>query len=400
MFNVEKIKKQFPLFNNHPELVYLDNAATTQKPQVVIDAMVDYYTQYNANIHRGLYSFGEQATQKYEDARATIARFIGAQPHEIIFVKNTTEGINLVASSWAMQHVHADDQIMLTEYEHHANMLPWQRIAQANSAHLRYIPVQRDGQLDYHLLQKHIVGTKLLSFSAVSNVTGLYADIARLVYAARSVNARVLLDAAQLIAHERIDVKALDVDFMVFSGHKIFGPTGVGVLYIKGGVECQMVPYQLGGTMVFEVDLHHATYVKSPHMFEAGTPPIAQIIGLAAALDWLNNQDMIRIHAYEVMLINRLLDGLERMSHITVIGAIDQLRKKSSLVSFVVKGMHGHDVAAYLDRANIAVRAGHHCAQPFAKKLGIDASVRVSVACYNTLDDINALLKQLECLRA
>lgn len=400
MFNVHDIKKQFPIFKKHPSLVYLDNAATTQKPQIVIDAIVAYYTEYNANIYRGLYNFGEQATQQYEDARATIARFIGAQPHEIVFVKNTTEGINLVASSWAMQHLHAGDSIALTEYEHHANMLPWQRIAHAKKAHLHYIPISRDGQLDYHALEKYITSdTKLVACCAVSNATGIHVDIARLVQAARAVGALVLLDAAQLVAHECIDVKAMDVDFMVFSGHKIFGPTGIGILYIKGGIEQQMVPYQVGGATVFEVDWYHTTFAKSPHMFEAGTPPIAQAIGLGAAINWLQQQDIPKIHAHETMLINHLLDGLKAMDHIAIVGSVEQLRKNSSLVSFVVDNMHGHDVAAYLSTVDIAVRAGHHCAQPLAKKLGIDASVRASVACYNTIDDINRLLTQLTSMK-
>lgn len=399
MFNPYAIKKQFPIFKNHSQLVYLDNAATTQKPQAVIDAMIAYYTHYTANVGRGLYSFGEQATQSYESARATVAHFIGAQPHEIVFVKNATEGINLVASSWAMQHVHAGDAIALTEYEHHANMLPWQRVVHDNKAHLNYIPICHDGQLDYHALAKYITsGTKLLACSSVSNATGMYADIAQLVQRARAVGALVLLDAAQQIAHERIDVKALDVDFMVFSGHKIFGPTGIGVLYIKDGIQKEMIPYQVGGATVFEVDWHHTTFAQSPYMFEAGTPPIAQAIGLAAALDWLLAQDFVGMHAHEITLINQLVDGLQAMPHITVIGCQQQLRKNSSLVSFVVKDMHGHDVAAYLNNAYIAVRAGHHCAQPLAKKMGIDASVRASVACYNTPQDINKLLAQLSYL--
>lgn len=396
---IKKIKSQFPLFQKHPGLVYLDNAATTHKPQVVIDAMVDYYTGYNANIHRGIYSSGEQATSQYEDSRATVAHFLGANTDEIVFVKNSTEGINLVAFSYGLQHIGPGDQILLTEYEHHANILPWQRLAQTVGATVAYIPVLDDGTLDYQAID-HLVSskTKLIACTAVSNVTGAHTDVTRIVNAARKVGARVLLDATQLVAHESVDVKKLDIDFLVFSGHKLYGPTGIGVLYMKKQLADQMVPYQLGGAMVFDVDWHHAQYAKAPYKFEAGTPPIASAIGLSAAIKWIKTHDIKAIAQHEHALIRMLVDALITMPYIRIVGPIKQLQTKGHMVSFVVEGMHAHDVAAYLNDAQIAVRAGHHCAQPLAKKLGIDASVRVSVGCYNTVDDIRLLIDKLSAL--
>ncbi len=390
------IKDQFPIFKKHPSLIYLDNAATTQKPQAVIDAVVDFYTDYNANIHRGVYTFGEQATQNYEEARATVANFIGAQQDEIVFVKNATEGINLVAMAWGAQHIKVGDTIVLTEYEHHANLLPWQRLAQQTGATLQFIPVHDDGALDYSKLDTVITAeTKLVAFSAISNVTGSYAHSKRIIDAAHKVGAKVLIDAAQLVAHERVDVAKLDVDFMVFSGHKLFGPTGIGVLYIKKLLQDQMVPYQVGGGVVFDVDWQQTHYAQGPHRFEAGTPPIAQAIGLAAAIDWLKQQDLEAIAAHEAALMQQLLEGLERLPQIKILGAVEHLKNKGHLVSFVLDGVHAHDVAAFLNQADIAVRAGHHCAQPLAKRLGVDASVRVSIACYNTQEDIQLLLDKL-----
>ena len=394
------IKNQFPIFKKHPSLIYLDNAATTQKPQEVIDALVDYYTDYNANIHRGIYTFGEQATEQYEKSRATVADFIGAQKDEIVFVKNATEGINLVASAWGLEHIKAGDNIVLTEYEHHANLLPWQRLAQQTGATLHIIPVHDDGTLDYQRIDTVITEkTKLVAFSAVSNVIGAYAHSKLIIDAAHKVGAKVLMDAAQLVAHESVNVKQLDVDFMVFSGHKLFGPTGIGVLYIKKALQQEMVPYQVGGGMVFDVDWQQTHYAQGPHKFEAGTPPIAQAIGLAAAINWFKKQDLKSIAEHETSLMCMLLEGLECLPGVRIFGPIEQLKHKGHLVSFVVDGFHAHDVAAFLNQADIAVRAGHHCAQPLAKRLGVDASVRVSLACYNTQQDIKLLLDKLKNLK-
>lgn len=400
--NIEQIRNQFPIFENKKDkpFIYLDNAATTQKPQVMIDAIVDFYTKHNANIHRGIYTFGEQATQLYEDARATVAQTIGAQPDEIVFVKNATEGINLVAYSWAMQHIKKGNEILLTQYEHHANLLPWQRVAQKTGAKLKFLPVHDDGTLAYEQLPKFVSNhAKLIACSALSNVTGAKTEIATLAKVAHKVGAKLLIDAAQLIAHDTVDVKKENIDFLVFSGHKVFGPTGIGVLYIKKELQDSMVPYQLGGGMVFDVDWYKANYLNGPQKFEAGTPPIAQAIGLAAALQWLQKQNMHDIQQHESALMKQLISGLQAIPAIRILGPIEQLKKQGHLLSFVVEGMHAHDVAAFLSDYGIAVRAGHHCVQPLAKKWNIDASVRVSLACYNTSNEIDQLVKNMEKIK-
>lgn len=398
------LRNQFPIFKNKEALnepfVYLDNAATTQKPQIMIDTLVDFYTKHNANIHRGVYAFAESATQCYEDARATVAQLIGAHTDEVIWTKNATEGINLVAFSWAQQQLKAGDEILLTEYEHHANLLPWQRVAQQTGATLKFVPVLPDGTLDYAALQTLITDrTKLVSCTAVSNVTGVYTDLKRIIQAARSVGAKILIDASQLLAHERVDVSALDIDFLVFSGHKIYGPTGIGVVYIKRSLQADMIPYQLGGGMVFDVDWHTVRFATGPQKFEAGTPPIADAIACAAAMKWLYAHDMHTIREQETKLLCMLIEGLQKMPQVHLLGPVEQLKTTSHLVSFVVEGMHAHDVAAFLSSRGIAVRAGHHCVQPFAKKLQIEASVRVSLACYTTADDIAALLQIMQTLK-
>ena len=398
------LRNQFPIFKNKEALnepfVYLDNAATTQKPQIMIDSLVDFYTNYNANIHRGVYSFGEAATQRYEDARATVAQLVGAQKDEVVWVKNATEGINLVAFSWATQHLKAGDEILLTEYEHHANLLPWQRVAQQTGATLKFLPVLHNGTLDYAALSTLITDrTKLVACSAVSNVTGAHTDLKKIINAARIVGAKVLIDASQLLAHERIDVTASDIDFLVFSGHKVYGPTGIGVTYIRRELQQIMVPYQLGGGMVFDVDWHEVRFATGPQKFEAGTPPIADAIACAETLRWLYAHDMHRIQEHETHLLNFLIKGLQKMPQVSLLGPVEQLKLSGHLVSFVVHDMHAHDVAAFLSNHGIAVRAGHHCVQPLAKKLRIEASVRVSLACYTTEHDVAYFLQIMQTLK-
>lgn len=398
------MRNNFPIFKNKEKkqepFIYLDNAATTQKPQIMIDALVNFYAHDNANIHRGIYPFAEQATQRFEQARATIAACIGAQSDEIVWVKNATEGINLIAFSWAAQHVKPGDEILVTEYEHHANLLPWQRVAQQTGARLIFLPVLPDGTLAYDLLPTLISPrTKLIACAAVSNVTGAHTDLPNIIAAARAVHAKVLVDAAQLLAHERIDVAALDIDFLVFSGHKVYGPTGIGVAYIKRALQEDMVPYQLGGGMVFEVDWQHAQFAKGPHKFEAGTPPIADALALAAAMQWLYAHDMQEIRAYEAMLLRKLIAGLQLMPRVRLLGPISRLQEKGHLISFVVDDMHAHDVAAFLGYHHIAVRAGHHCVQPLAKKWQISASVRMSLACYNTTDEIEQVIAIMQTMK-
>lgn len=401
---MKNIQKDFPLFkhtiNGNP-IIYFDNASTTQKPQAVLDALMDFYTTKNANVHRSVYTLGEQATQAYEDARAVVARWINADPSEIVFTRSTTESINLVASTWGPCVVQESDSIVITELEHHSNLVPWQILAYKMDASLKYIPVDKDGMLKLKGLSKTITKrTKMVSLSHVSNALGVHNPIQEIIDAAHEVGAYVLIDAAQSVAHQPIDVKKMDCDFLAFSGHKILGPTGIGVLYIKKDIAHMMPPYQVGGGMVQEVDFKETFWRPAPLLFEAGTPAIAQAIGLAAAITYLEHTvDWAALRAHEAALCTRLIEGLSEIKGVRLLGPLDQLKKVGHMVSFVVDGMHPHDVAAYLDQYGICVRAGHHCAQPLAKKLGIEASVRVSFYCYNTMDEVEKFLKVMGQLK-
>ncbi len=396
-------RDDFPILNqtvNDKPLCYVDNASTTQKPQAVLDAIIHFYTTNNANIYRGIHAFGEKATTLYENTRSLVAQFIGAHhADEIIFTRNTTESINFVAETWAMQHITKNDEIVLTELEHHANLLPWQRVAQKTGAQLKFIPVLPDGSLDYATIQNIITPrTKLVAFSPISNALGTHVDTQLLIKHAREIGAKILIDAAQLVPHQKINVSQLDCDFLAFSGHKMLGPTGVGVLYIKKELHEIIPPYNVGGGIVFEANWHNATWLKSPHKYEAGTPPIAQVIGLGAAIEYLKKIDFEHLAKYEAALCAQLIDGLSQMPKITILGPIEQLRQKGHLVSFLVKNVHAHDVAAYLDQNGIFVRAGHHCAQPLAKKLGFDACTRISFYLYNTPQEVDRIIKTLDIL--
>jgi cysteine desulfurase/selenocysteine lyase len=395
------IYKDFPFFTQHGKqpIIYLDNAATTHKPQVVIDALVDFYTTSYGTVHRGVYTSGEHATTLYEDARATVAAFIGADTDEIIFTKNATEGINTVAYAWALHTLQPGDEILLSQYEHHANLLPWQRIAQARDAFIRFIPLNADGTLNLSTLDELVTPvTKLIAVSALSNVTGARTDLARIKQSADRVGAKMLVDAAQLIAHDTVNVHELAIDFLVFSGHKVYGPTGIGVLYCKRATMHEMQPFQVGGGTVFQATYTDATYLEGPHRFEAGTPAIAAAIGLAAALRYLQKFSMRDIKVHEARLTRTAIDALTQFPAITCIGPMDELKEQGHILTFVVRGFHPHDVAAFLSERGIAVRAGHHCAQPLAEMLGIGASVRISFAIYNKLEDVHALVSALKSL--
>lgn len=395
------IYKDFPFFTHHGKqpIIYLDNAATTHKPQVVIDAIVHFYTQAYGTVHRGIYTSGEHATSLYEDARATVAAFIGADADEIIFTKNATEGINTVAYAWAMHTLQPGDEILLSQYEHHANLLPWQRVAHARGAHIRFIPIHTDGTLNLTKIDELVTPkTKLIAVSALSNVTGARTDLVRIKQAADRVGAKMLVDAAQLIAHDAVDVHALAIDFLVFSGHKVYGPTGIGVLYCKRTTMQTMQPFQVGGGTVFQASYTDATYLIGPHRFEAGTPAIAAAIGLAAALRYVQKFSMQDIKSHEAALTRMAIDALTQFPEITCLGPLDQLKVQGHLLTFVVHGYHPHDVAAYLSERGIAVRAGHHCAQPLAEILGVGASVRISFAIYNKSEDVHALITALKSL--
>jgi cysteine desulfurase/selenocysteine lyase len=398
---MHNFRSNFPILHipyRGKQLIYLDNAATTHKPQAVIDAVTHFYTHDNATVYRGVYHLAEHATSMYEQARANVASFIGAHaPAEIVFTSGTTESINLVAATWA-QSLRASDEIVISELEHHANILPWQALVQSKGIILKFIPVLPNGMLDLSLLPRLLTHkTKLVAVTHISNALGTHNDIRAIIQAAHAVGAKVLVDAAQSVAHQQLNVVELDVDFLAFSGHKIFGPCGIGVLYVKQELHQELPPYKRGGGMVYEADFSSSSFLDFPHRLEAGTPPIAAAIGLSAAIDYMRaNIDYDVLQRHEAHLTAALIDGLVAIKRIRVLGPVEQLRSHGSIVSFVIDDMHPHDVAAYLDQFGICVRAGHHCAQPLAKKMGIEASVRVSFAVYNTMEEVEALLKALQ----
>lgn len=395
--------KDFPLLQKQIQgqtLTYLDSAATSQKPQQVIDAELNFYTTHNANVHRAVYELGEEATKLYEQARAKVAHFIHAKHvSEIVFTRSTTESINLVASTWAQEHIFAGDEIVVSELEHHSNLIPWQQLAIKKGARLCFIPVDHGGTLNLTNLQAIITKkTKLVAIAQVSNAVGVYNAIKTITQVAKYVGAKVVIDAAQSVPHRLVNVQELGCDFLAFSGHKMLGPTGIGVLYIKKELHDQTPPYQFGGGMVFEAGIDTASFLSAPYKFEAGTPAIAQAVGLGVAIDYLTQYKPEEIQAHSAHLCRHLIDGLLEISSVEILGDIDYMKKRGNLVSFVVKGYHPHDVAAYLSSLGICVRAGHHCAQPFAKRLGLDSSVRASFYGYNSVSDVDALLEALNKL--
>ncbi len=390
---MDDLKKQFPMLVQE-SFSYLDSASTTQKPQQVLDAIQYAYTTYNANPGRGIYQLSEKATEQYESARATVAQFIGAQSHEIVFTGNATAGINLIAQGWARTHLKAGDEILITELEHHSNLMPWQRVAKETGAVLKYIPILPNGSLDMSLIDVLITErTKMVACTHSSNAIGTLVDVETIIGRAKKVGAHTLIDACQAVPHQTVDVSQMGCDLLVFSGHKLLGPTGIGVLYINESVQDAVVPLSLGGGQPFEVTWHSYSLRKAPQKFEAGTPPFIQAMGLAAAIAFLQEQvsfDALREH--EAALCARLVDGFSSIKQVTVLGPVEQLKTQGHLVTFVVDGMHPHDVAAALDRHGVAVRAGHFCAQPLFAKLGYDGAVRASFYCYTASDDIDRLL--------
>lgn len=383
------------------QIIYFDNAATTHKPQQVIDAITHFYAHEYATVGRGLYTLAERATTRYEQARATVARFLGARDaKEIVFTHGATDGINMVAAAWARTHITAGDTIVVTELEHHSNLLVWQRLVAQRGAKLVILPVRRDGRLAMDkaatLIDEH---TKLVAVSHVSNTLGTSVDVVHLADMAHAVGARILVDASQSVPHGGVNVQELKCDMLVFSGHKIMGPTGVGVLYLRHELHEQCGPYQVGGGMVYDAEYHQATWRDLPHRLEAGTPPIAQVIGLAAALDYVTaHLDVSCVHAHEAALTAHAIDGLLTLPGIRILGPIEQLRERGSMFSFVCDGVHAHDVAAYLNTFNICVRAGHHCAQPLAQRLGIVSSIRVSFYWYNTHAEVDIFIAAMQQL--
>ncbi len=394
-FDVERIRRDFPALaqtiDDQP-LVYLDNAATTQKPLAVIEAIERFYRVDNANIHRGVHRLSLRATEAYEAARGKIARAIGAgRPEEIVFVRGATEAINLVAQTFGRTHVAAGDEVLISHMEHHANIVPWQMLCGQTGARLRVTPINDRGELIFEEFER-LLGprTKLVSIGQVSNALGTINPVERIIARAHAHGVPVLVDGAQAVPHLKVDVQALDADFYTFSGHKTFGPTGIGALYGKYELLEQMPPYQGGGDMIASVTFEKTTYNAVPHKFEAGTPHIAGAIGLGVALDYREAVGVDRITAYESKLLAYATAALSRIPEVRLIG---DAREKAGVLSFTIAGVHPHDAGTILDDLGIAVRAGHHCAQPVMRRFGVPATVRASLAFYNTMEEVDALLR-------
>ena len=402
MLDASKIRQDFPVLSKlvyGKPLVYLDNAATSQKPASVIQALVDYYEGYNANVHRGVHALSMESTQRYEEAREKVVRFIGAPDSEnLIFVRNTTEGINLVASTWAAANVGPGDEILLTEMEHHSNLVPWQQLAKKKGARLRFIPVTGEGTLDLTnldtLLNHH---TKLLAMTHMSNVLGTINPVKDIAQKAHAVGAHVLIDAAQSVPHIPVDVADLDCDFLAFSSHKMLGPTGIGGLYVKSAALEQMEPFLTGGEMVQEVTFEGATWNDLPMRFEAGTPNIAGSIGLGAAVDYLQALGMDQVHQHETEITQYALNALKELEEEFNFYGPQDAAVRGGIVSFWSPHIHPHDLGTFLDQAGIAIRSGHHCAMPLVRdRLGVAATARASFYIYNTTDEVDLLVTTLK----
>lgn len=392
------MKHYFPIFQNHPNLIYLDSAATALKPQPVIDAILDYYANYSANIHRGLYDLSMQASDYYEQARERVAKFINAQTSkEIVFTKSTTESLNLVAFC-LQDYIRENDKIILTTVEHHANLLPWQVIAKKTNSQIQILPLTLDNQHDLSSFELMLDDSvKVVSIAHASNVLGLIAPVERMVSLVRTKapQAIIILDSAQSITHLPTDVQKLGVDLMAFSGHKLFGPTGIGVLWGKHDLLEKLPPYQTGGGMVSSSDFDFAEYHPTPDKFEAGTPPIAEAIGLGHAVQWIESiGGATQVHQITSSLTSYLLDQIQSVPGLKILGNSDP-SIRVALVAFTIKGVHPHDISQFLSDANVCVRAGHHCALPLHKKLGILSSTRISLQLYNTQQDIDQTVKVL-----
>ena len=397
IYDVQAIRAQFPILSRKvkgKDLVYLDNAATAQKPVGVIDSLVHYYSHYNANIHRGLHTLADEATAAYEASRMSVKEFVGASsPDEVIFTKGTTESINLVAHSWGKTFLQEGDEIIISSLEHHANIVPWQMIAAEKKAILRVIPINDDGILDMEAF-KSMLGhkTKFVSVVHVSNALGIINPVEEIIRLSHEFNAVVLVDGAQSSVHLDIDVQTLGCDFYAFSGHKIYGPTGVGVLYGRKDILESMPPYQGGGEMIKEVRFEHTTYNELPFKFEAGTPNIADVIALKAGIDFIKTIGKPAIRKHEEMLLAYATAKLKEIAGLRIIGDV---KNKVSVISFVIDGVHPQDLAILLDNQGIAVRTGHHCTQPLMHRLGIVGTTRASFAAYNTLDEVDLLTQAL-----
>ncbi|WP_280460498.1 cysteine desulfurase [Nocardia carnea] len=397
-FDVARIRADFPILNrtvrDGKPLVYLDSGATSQRPLAVLDAERDFLLESNSAVHRGAHQLSEEATDAYEAARAEIAGFVGAEADEIVFTKNATESLNLVTYSFAdarfPYHVGPGDEIVITELEHHANLVPWQELARRTGATLRWYGVTEDGRIDLSSLELS-PATKVVAFTHQSNVTGAVAPVAELVRRARAVGALVVLDACQSVPHAPVDFHALDVDFAAFSGHKMLGPSGVGVLYGKRDLLTETPPFITGGSMIETVTMEETTYAPPPQRFEAGVPMTSQVVGLGAAVRYLREIGMDAVAAHEHTLVEAALEGLGAVPGIRIVGPTDNV-DRGGAVAFVADGIHAHDLGQILDDEGVAIRVGHHCAWPLHRRFGIAATARASFALYNTVDEVEKLV--------
>ncbi len=386
-------REDFPLLAENPQWVYLDSAATSQKPKRVLEALDRFYRTQNANVHRGAYRLAQMATEAYEEARRRLARFLGARPEEIVFVRNTTEALNLVAYAWGLRHLKEGDGILVTEMEHHAGLVPWHLVAGLTGARIRAIPLTEEGRLDLSGLDELLDGAKVVSLVHMSNVLGTINPVSEIAQRAKAAGALMVVDGAQSAPHLPVDVKALGVDFFALSGHKMLGPTGAGVLYGRYEVLEGLMPFLGGGEMIREVHLDRSTYAPPPQRFEAGTPPVAEAVALGEAAAYLMEIGMERVFAHDRELLLYALGRLEEVPHLKVYGPRGEDR--GGVIPFTLGRLHPHDLATLLDAEGIAVRAGHHCAQPLHRKLGLVATARASFYLYNTKEEVDRFVEAL-----
>jgi cysteine desulfurase/selenocysteine lyase len=397
------VKADFPIFARRfagRELIYLDSGATAQKPQVVIDAQAEHLRNHNANVHRGVYALAQEADAAYDEARRRVAAFVGGDPRTTIFCKNVTEAINLLAYSWGRANVGPGDAALITQMEHHANLVPWQVLCRERGAELRYLEVDERGELSLQQLDAELArgDVKLLAFAHVSNVLGTINPVAEMTARARAAGAVSIVDGAQAVPQMPVDLAALGADFYAWTGHKAVGPTGIGVLHGSEALLERMEPFLTGGDMIASVDFHSVSWNELPYKFEAGTPPIAEAVGLAAAVDYLDGLGMERVRAHERSLTAYMLERLAEVPGLRVVGP-PEAERRGGLASFTVEGIHPHDVAELVDRGGVCIRAGHHCAQPLMRCLGVGATARASVGVYNEASDIDALVQALQAGR-
>jgi len=398
--NSYELRNDFPIFKkkiNGKDLVYLDNASTTQKPYSVIESITDFYSNYNSNIHRAVYQLAEEATELYENSRDKIANFINVRPEEIIFTRNTTESINLIAHSWARSNLKRDDVIAITEIEHHSNIVPWQILCQEIGTRLEYVGIDESGFLDVEYLIELISSkkVKLVSISHMSNVLGTIVPIERIIKTAHQYDIPVIVDGAQSVPHMPVDVKKLDCDFLVFSAHKMLGPTGVGVLYAKKEFLEKMKPFMGGGDMIKEVFKFHTNYNEVPYKFEAGTPNIADVVGFGAAIEYLEKIGMENIRKHEISLTEYALESMQSLKYITIYGPTDS-NFRGGVISFNIADIHPHDLATIMNDHGIAIRSGHHCAQVLMQRLDVPATSRASFYIYNTKEEIDKFVNAIK----